>query len=231
MASSGKETDFAAAMAAAYTFDGATDAFLDSVTTTVRMVRSKGVGVFFVTQNPKDVPADVLGQLGNRIQHAQRAFTPDDAKALKATVSTFPRSEFYDLEELLTSLGIGEAAVTILSESGVPTPVVHAKLPAPRSRMAPVDDVDAAAKASPLWARYGTRAEAQSAREMLAARLEEPEPMVAAPTPKARRGRKEAADAPAGGVETLDEFIRSREGKALQRKVVRGIFGMLKKRL
>jgi uncharacterized protein len=141
-------------------FDDATAAFLDSVANTVRLIRSKGVGVFFVTQTPKDIPADVLGQLGNRIQHSLRAFTPDDAKALKATVSTFPKSDFYDVAELLTSMGIGEAAVTILSATGVPTPVVHSKLPAPRSRMAPSDDLDAAAKASPLWAKYGTRTDA-----------------------------------------------------------------------
>src|SRR4051794_36178386 len=115
-------------------FADATKAFLASVATSVRMIRSKGVGVYFVTQTPKDIPADVLGQLGNRVQHALRAFTPDDAKALKATVSTFPKSDFYDLEELLPALGIGEAAVTILSETGVPTPVVHSKLPGPRSR-------------------------------------------------------------------------------------------------
>ena len=96
-------------------FNGATKAFLDSVTQTVRLIRSKGVGVFFVTQAPKDVPADVLGQLGNRVQHALRAFTPDDAKALKAAVNTYPKSDFYDIEALLTQLGIGEAAVTILT--------------------------------------------------------------------------------------------------------------------
>src|SRR6185295_5686534 len=127
-----------------------------------------------VTQTPKDVPADVLAQLGNRVQHALRAFTPDDAKALKATVSTFPKSDFYDLGELLTQMGIGEAAVTILSESGVPTPVVHTRMVAPASRMAPADDVDGAAKASPLWAEYGTRTDAQSAREILAGRLAPP---------------------------------------------------------
>ena len=111
-------------------------------TQTVRLIRSKGVGVFFITQTPKDIDADVLAQLGNRVQHALRAFTPDDAKALKATVRTFPKSDFYDLEELLQQLGIGEAAVTILSENGVPTPVVHTKLRPPRSRMGPADDVD-----------------------------------------------------------------------------------------
>src|SRR4051794_25496903 len=207
-------------------FDGATDAFLESVANTVRLIRSKGVGVFFVTQTTKDIPADVLGQLGNRIQHSLRAFTPDDAKALKATVSTFPKSDFYDLEQLLTSMGIGEAAVTILSESGIPTPVVHSKLPAPRSRMAPSDDVDGAAKASPLWSKYGTRTDAQSAREMLAARVAE---QVPAPTPK--KEHKEAAEATHGGMDSIGDFLNSRQGKSLQRQVVRGVFGMLKKKL
>src|SRR4051794_2307687 len=215
-------------------FDDATDAFLDSVATTVRLIRSKGIGVFFVTQTPKDIPADVLGQLGNRVQHALRAFTPDDAKALKATVSTFPESDFYDLDELLTSMGIGEAAVTILSESGIPTPVVHSKLPAPRSRMAPSDDVDGAAKASPLWSKYGTRTDAQSAREMLAARLEQPSPPPASKSarrPAPKRQHKEAAHAAGGGMDAVGDFLTSRQGKALQREVVRGMFGMLRKHL
>ncbi|MEA2496037.1 MAG: double-strand break repair helicase HerA and related ATPase [Thermoleophilaceae bacterium] len=215
-------------------FDDATDAFLDSVANTVRLIRSKGVGVFFVTQTPKDVPAEVLGQLGNRVQHALRAFTPDDAKALKATVSTFPKSDYYELDELFTSMGIGEAAVTILSESGVPTPVVHTKLPGPRSRMAPADDVEGAAKASPLWSKYGTRADAQSAREILASRIEEPAPPPAAdsaPTPTPRREHKEAADAASGGVEEIGKFLKSRQGKAIERQVIRGVFGMLRKKL
>ena len=164
-------------------FADATEAFLESVVRTVRMIRSKGVGIFFVTQSPKDVPGDVLGQLGNRVQHALRAFTPDDAKALKATVGTFPTSEFYDLEETLPQLGIGEAMVTILDEDGVPTPVVRTRLRAPRSRMGPADDVDAAAKASPLFAKYGERVDAQSAREMLAGRLDAAaEPAAEAPS-------------------------------------------------
>src|SRR5689334_9516897 len=160
-------------------FDGATAAFVQSVEQTVSLIRSKGVGVFFVTQTPKDIPGSVLAQLGNRVQHALRAFTPDDAKALKATVTTFPKSDLYDLEELLTQLGIGEAVVTILSETGVPTPVVHTKLRAPVSKMGPADDVDAQAKASGLYAKYGTRADSQSARELLAARLEHPAPVAA----------------------------------------------------
>jgi DNA helicase HerA-like ATPase len=208
-------------------FADATDAFLDSVVQTVRLIRSKGVGVYFITQTPKDIPPDVLAQLGNRVQHALRAFTPQDAKALKATVSTFPTSEFYDLEELLPQLGIGEAAVTILSESGVPTPVVHTRLRAPLADMGPADDVDRAAKASPLYAKYGTRVDRESARERLASRLEKREPQ---PVEKPARKRKEPARQDGSG-DPLTDFLTSRQGKAVQREVIRGMFGLLRKRL
>jgi len=200
----------------------------------VRLIRSKGVGVFFVTQTPKDVPSDVLAQLGNRVQHALRAFTPEDAKALKSTVSTFPKSEFYDLAEVLTQLGIGEAAVTILSESGVPTPVAATKLRPPMSRMAPADDVDGAAKASPLWAKYGTRVDSQSARELLAARIEQQAPAAPAtpasePAPaQERNGEPSPFD---GGTAMLGKFLKSRQGQQLEKEVVRGVFGLLKKSL
>jgi DNA helicase HerA-like ATPase len=212
-------------------FDGASKAFLESVTQTVRLIRSKGVGVFFVTQTPKDVHDDVLGQLGNRVQHALRAFTPDDAKALSATVKTFPRSDFYDLEELLTQLGIGEAAVTILSESGVPTPVVHTRLRPPVSRMGPADDVEGAAKSSPLYAKYGTRTDAQSAREMLAARLEQHAPAGGAPAPAPTAEHKQSAAAAAGGAAAVAAFLQSRTGQRLEKEVIRGVFGLLKKSL
>jgi DNA helicase HerA-like ATPase len=209
-------------------FADATDAFLDSVVQTVRLIRSKGVGVFFITQTPKDIPADVLAQLGNRIQHALRAFTPQDAKALKATVSTFPTSDLYDLEELLTQLGTGEAAVTILSESGVPTPVVHTKLRGPLARMAPADDVDGAAKASPLYAKYGTRVDRESARELLTARLEQRE---SGPVEKAAEPKRRRAPASDGRGDPITDFLTSRQGKAVQREVIRGMFGLLRKRL
>jgi DNA helicase HerA-like ATPase len=229
-------------------FADATKAFLEAVARTVRLIRSKGVGVFFVTQQPTDVPDEVLGQLGARVQHALRAFTPNDAKALRATVSTYPRSPFYDLETLLTSLGTGEAAVTLLSESGVPTPVVHTRLLAPASRMAPADDLDGLAKASPLWAHYGERTDPQSAREMLAARLEAPEAkpkpapvdkpeMEHVPVPEStreprRRRSRRRSPAPADSTpDAIGDFLNSRSGRALQREVVRGVFGMLRKRL
>jgi DNA helicase HerA-like ATPase len=208
-------------------FADATKAFLESVARTVRMIRSKGVGVFFVTQSPTDLPSEVLGQLGARVQHALRAFTPEDAEALRKTVRTYPKSDFYDLEKLLTELGIGEAAVTILSERGVPTPVVHTRLRAPRSSMEPAAGVDAAAKTSPLFVKYGTRLDRESAAELLAARVERSADAVDTPAPKRapKRAARKAADDP------LTDFLGSRQGKALQREVVRGVFGMLRKRL
>src|SRR4051794_24373075 len=217
-------------------FHDATEAFVSSIEQTVRLIRSKGVGVFFITQTPKDLPGSVLAQLGNRVQHALRAFTPEDAKALKATVSTFPKSSFYDLEELLPQLGIGEAVVTILDDNGVPTPVVHARLPAPRSRMAPADDVEGTAKASPLFAEYGARVDAESAREIIAARLERAAPPTAAPAPprpKAPRAPRAPKPPPAAEspTERIADFLGSRQGKALQKQVMRGVFGMLKKKL
>src|SRR5829696_8692673 len=217
-------------------FADATDAFVDSVTRTVRLIRSKGVGVFFVTQAPTDLPESVLGQLGSRVQHALRAFTPKDAKDLRAVVSTYPTSEFYDVGELLTSMGTGEAAVTLLSEKGVPTPVVHTRMLAPASKMAPAADVDGPANASPLYAKYGARVDAQSAREMLAGRIEAAsapapapdKPLEHIPAPKLPKAPRRAPAPDPGGI---GDFLSSRQGKAIQREVIRGVFGMLRKRL
>lgn len=156
-------------------FDDASDAFLDQVAQTVRLIRSKGVGVFFVTQSPTDVPDDVLAQLGSRIQHQLRAHTPNDAKALRATVDTYPTSAYDDLGEVITSLGIGEAVVTVMNERGAPTPVAWTRLRAPESLMdpAPADAMQAAVTASPLAAKYAEAIDRESARELLATKLEE----------------------------------------------------------
>jgi len=154
-------------------FKDASKDFLASITQTVRLIRSKGVGIFFVTQTPKDVPSDVLAQLGSRVQHQLRAFTPDDAKALKATVSTYPKSG-YDLAEVLQSLGTGEAIVTVMNEKGAPSPVAWTRMRAPQGSMSPTPEaaIDAAVAASPLLARYGTAVDRDSAREMLARKLD-----------------------------------------------------------
>src|SRR4051794_16645075 len=155
-------------------FDDASSALLDEIERTARLIRSKGVGVYFVTQSPTDVPSSVLSQLGNRVQHALRAFTPDDADNLRKTARTFPISEFYDVEKLLTSLGIGEAAVTVLSPRGIPTPLAATRLVAPDSQMSPISDDQFAAHvaASPLQSKYGATVDRQSAYEMIQARLD-----------------------------------------------------------
>jgi hypothetical protein len=168
-------------------FADASKAFLQAVQQTVKLIRSKGVGVFFCTQLPTDVPAPVLSQLGARIQHALRAFTPDDQKALRSTVKTYPITEDYDLSAALTGLGTGEAIVTVLSEKGSPTPVAWTRVRAPRTLMAPAPDatVTAAVAGSPLAAKYGSDVDRQSAYEMLTARLAPPAPPSTVPATNA----------------------------------------------
>ena len=153
-------------------FRDASKDFIAAITQTVRLIRSKGVGVFFVTQTPKDVPSDVLAQLGSRVQHALRAFTPDDAKALRATVGTYPKSG-YDLDQALQQLGTGEAIVTVMSEKGAPTPVAWTRMRAPQGLMSPTPDaqIEAAVAASALLPRYGTAIDRESAREILTVRM------------------------------------------------------------
>src|SRR5262245_61469260 len=162
-------------------FRNASRAFLDQVGQVVRLIRSKGVGVFFVTQSPKDVPDEILGQLGHRVQHALRAFTADDEKALRAAARTFPKSEFYDIERTLTSLGIGEALVALLDSNGVPTPSFAARLIPPASRMAPLSESEfASALATPIARKYASAVNRDSAAEKLA-RQNAPKPAAAEP--------------------------------------------------
>ncbi|HVD27231.1 MAG TPA: helicase HerA-like domain-containing protein [Mycobacteriales bacterium] len=224
-------------------FDGASKAFLDAVTRTVRLIRSKGVGVFFVTQQPTDVPDDVLAQLANRVQHALRAFTPDDADALRKTVRTYPKTGDYQLEEALTALGTGEAIVTVMSERGAPTPVAWTMLRAPRSRMAPADAaaITATVSGSPLQAEYGQAVDRDSAYERLAAKLAPPpahapaEGPAQAPAPEQPR-RPEPEQSGLGTVVTsvlgssaTKSFLRS-AATVLGREITRGMLGNAKKR-
>ncbi|MDL2335431.1 MAG: DUF853 family protein [Chloroflexota bacterium] len=155
-------------------FDNASQALMDEIERTARLIRSKGVGVYFVTQSPTDVPSSVLSQLGNRVQHALRAFTPEDADNLRKTARTFPMTEFYNVEKLLTSLGIGEAAVTVLSPRGIPTPLAATRLIAPDSQMSPIPDDRFAAivAASSLNTKYGATVDRDSAYERINARLD-----------------------------------------------------------
>jgi DNA helicase HerA-like ATPase len=224
-------------------FAGASKAFLDAVTRTVRLIRSKGVGVFFVTQQPTDVPDDVLAQLANRVQHALRAFTPDDADALRKTVRTYPKTGDYALEEALTGLGTGEAIVTVMSERGAPTPVARTMLRAPRSRMAPADAaaITSAVAASALQAEYGQAIDRDSAYERLAAKLAPPAPKPAPPKPgppPAQRAprREQEQQSGIGGMVTsvlgssaAKSFMRS-AASALGREITRGMLGTARKR-
>ena len=191
-------------------FEDASDAFLEQVAQTVRLIRSKGVGVFFVTQLPDDMPEEVLGQFGNRVQHARRAFTPQDAKALKTAATTYPKSDFYDIDELLTSMGIGEAMVRPCRTGRADTRRAHEATSA-RVAHRPRRRRHAAAKGSPLYAKYGTRVEAESAREKLAARMRRRPSTTAEPTadkPRKRRS-KARAPAPSGGTDAIGDFLTS----------------------
>ncbi|GGB25190.1 ATPase [Flexivirga endophytica] len=220
-------------------FNDASPAFLTAIEQTVKLIRSKGVGIFFVTQTPKDVPNDVLSQLGNRVQHALRAFTPDDAKALRATVQTFPTSG-YDLEKLLTSLGTGEAVITVLSEKGAPTPVAWTRMRAPLSLMAPspAETMDGIIAKSPLAPKYSEAVDRESAYEMLNKKLAD------APTDDAESGKEAAAPKEKAEPKKKDEpgmveqvvkssafksVLRS-AGTVLGREITRGIFGTARRR-
>ncbi|TYL52666.1 helicase HerA-like domain-containing protein [Agromyces mariniharenae] len=195
-------------------FNDASKDFLAQVVQTVRLIRSKGVGVFFVTQTPKDVPADVLAQLGSRVQHQLRAFTPDDAKALRATVSTYPKSG-YDLEEVLTTLGTGEAIVTVMNEKGAPSPVAWTRLRAPQALMSPTPEaaIDAAIAASPLTPKYGTAVDRESAHELLTAKMNA---AAAAAQAAEDAAAKAEADAEFAKQQAAVEKQRAKEEKAAQ---------------
>jgi uncharacterized protein len=222
-------------------FTGASKAFLEQVEQTVKLIRSKGVGVFFSTQLPTDVPNDVLSQLGARIQHALRAFTPDDQKALSKTVRTYPKTDVYDLESALTSLGIGEAIVTVLSERGAPTPVAWTRMRVPRSLMAAIgnDAISAAAKASQLQAKYGQTIDRESAYEMLQAKCA-PAPETAPPAPDLPPSSTDfklppmPPPAEPKGPSMLDQVLKNPTVKSgintAIREAVRGMFGTGRRR-
>jgi DNA helicase HerA-like ATPase len=219
-------------------FNDASKAFLQAIEQTVRLIRSKGIGVFFVTQSPKDVPSGVLAQLGNRVQHALRAFTPDDAKALKQAIATYPHTA-YDMEKLLTSLGIGEAVVTVLSDKGVPTPVAWTRMKAPNSLMDPSSPatMDAVIAASQLRTKYADVVDRESAYEKLTARLQAapaapaaPAPAAPAPAPASTRAPKEEPSIieQVAGSSAFKSMLRS-AGTVIGREITRSIFGTRKR--
>jgi len=156
-------------------FQEANDALLQQIETIIKLIRSKGIGIFFCTQNPMDVPASVLAQLGLKMQHALRAFTAADRKVIKQTAENYPETTFYKTEDLITQLGIGEALVTALNEKGIPTPLVHCMLCSPRSRMDILSDaeIDQLVASSRIATKYNEVIDSQSAYEILTEKLQE----------------------------------------------------------
>lgn len=154
-------------------FQEASSALLQQIETVVKLIRSKGIGIFFCTQNPMDVPASVLGQLGLKVQHALRAFTAADRKVIKQTAENYPETEFYKTEDLITQLGIGEALITMLNEKGIPTPLAHVMLSSPRSRMDVLTEpeIDTLVAKSKLVKKYSEEIDAESAYEILNEKL------------------------------------------------------------
>ncbi len=208
-------------------FNEASKALLDQIESIVKLIRSKGVGLYFVTQNPTDVPDEVLAQLGLKVQHALRAFTAKDRKAIKLTAENYPESEYYDTKEVLTSLGIGEALVAALDEKGRPTPLAATLLRAPMSRMDILtpSELEAAIGKSKLVKKYNEIVDRESAYELLNEKIERAEKAAAKEAEKERarpstqrttRRRRSTAMHPVVKVLTSATFIRS-------------VFGILKK--
>jgi uncharacterized protein len=213
-------------------FQEASSALLQQIETIIKLIRSKGIGIFFCTQNPMDVPAGVLGQLGLKVQHALRAFTAADRKIIKQTAENYPETDFYKTEDLITELGIGEALVTMLNEKGIPTPLVHAMLCAPRSRMDVLTDgeIDNIVSKSKLVAKYNQVIDSESAYEILTAKLEEAAEKTAE-AEKAKAEEKEEAKeqkkSSGGGGGFFDSPILKQVGRTAASVITRGLLGAL----
>lgn len=217
-------------------FNEASKALLSQIETIARLIRSKGVGVYFCTQNPTDVPDVILGQLGLKIQHALRAFTPKDRQMIMKTAENYPESEFYNVPDLLTSLGMGEALITALDEKGRPTPLAATLLRSPMSRMDVLTDeeIDEIIDASKLVPFYNREIDRESAFEILTARIESRRSSVVGRQSGEAKGRGEEEKGRKGEKETpsvLKEISRNpmarQIGRTLVSELARGIFGML----
>jgi hypothetical protein len=218
-------------------FDHAPRALIEKVEQVVRLIRSKGVGVYFVTQNPLDVPDSVLGQLGNRLQHAMRAYTPKEQKAIRVAAGTFRSNPNLDVEEAFTQMGVGEALVSTLQARGIPGVVDRTLIRPPTSRIGPVTPEERAAvrSRSPVGSRYDTPLDRESAAEMLQERAEKAAEKAeeraaseksaeAKPQPKKRSSSRQTPTEAA-----VKSFLRSMS-TTLGREIMRGILGVIKKR-
>lgn len=210
-------------------FNQASKTLLNQIETIVKLIRSKGVGVFFVTQNPMDVPNEVLAQLGLKVQHALRAFTAIDRQAIKLTAENFPISSFYKTDEVLTSLGTGEALVTALNEKGIPTPLAATMIRAPQSRMDILtpEELSSINRASELLPKYNQVVDRESAYEMLSGKIDAAQKRAAE---EAERKERQKSRAGAGGRSTTRRRTTSPVVKVLTSATfIRGVMGILKK--
>jgi len=206
-------------------FQEASKALLEQIETIIKLIRSKGIGIYFCTQNPMDVPASVLGQLGLKIQHALRAFTAADRTVIKQTAQNYPETEFYKTEDLITQLGIGEALVTFLNEKGVPTPLAHVMMLTPKSRMDVLTntEIDNIVSHSKLVSKYNQVLDSNSAYEMLTAKLQEAAASTPAAVPSQKTGRPEES--------TFEKVANNTIVKSMMRTagttIVRSLLGSL----
>ncbi len=219
-------------------FDDAPPALRDKIEQVVRLVRSKGVGVYFVTQHPGDIPDEVLGQLGNRVQHALRAFTPRDQKAVRAAAETFRANPGIDVKQAIVELGVGEALVSFLDWKGMPTPVERVLICPPGSRIGPITPEERAriVAASPLRGRYEEAVDRESAYEMLAARAARaarPEagrdeaPREEAPARDGRAGSRRRQTTAEAMIKSAGRALASAIGRQVGAKIARGLLGSL----
>lgn len=206
-------------------FNEASQALLQQLETVIKLIRSKGIGIFFCTQNPQDIPAAILSQLGLKVQHALRAFTAADRKTIKQAAENFPVSDFYKTDELLTQLGIGEALVTLLNEKGIPTPLVHTMLCAPRSRMDILMDaeIDQLVAGSKLAAKYAKEIDSDSAYEILTRKLEEAAAAAPPPEEKPSAGAGRTTKEPS----FFDNPVVKQVGRTAASVITRSLLGAL----
>ena len=212
-------------------FNQASDALMDQIETVVKLIRSKGVGIFFITQNPVDIPNIVLSQLGLKVQHALRAFTAKDRKAIKLAAQNFPISDYYDIEDVITRLGIGEALVTALNEKGIPTPLMHTMLRAPISRMDILkpSEINAIVQSSLLIDKYNEIQDRDSAYEILNRKIEQfNDREYQRELEEEHRTRRSSRRREKSPFERVYESTTTRQiGRTIAREITRGLLGIL----
>jgi DNA helicase HerA-like ATPase len=205
-------------------FREATKTLMNQLETVIKLIRSKGVGIFFCTQVPGDIPDSILSQLGSKFQHAMRAFTAKDRKDIKLVSENYPSTQFYDTDTLITELGIGEALVTVLDEKGSPTPLAHTLLCAPRTRMDVItpEEQDSIIAASEIAAEYNEVIDRQSAYEMLTKKMND-----AGPEPEEESSSKNQKEEKSSITETISAVTNNPVVKQITRELTRSVFGML----